>query len=185
VAYDKIAVRDDLRGIHLESGKRIPAEKERGLKVAGIPHGKRDLRVFNPAGAAGLEPATPGFGDRCATNCATPLGCVTSVAGRSRGSCGQGVACGRATGRARAALLGDRGLPGARGGLVGPRGRPGVGNRGRGGRTGALDGRPGTSSLASPIARTALPARRNGRRTSYSPFVANLDESRPGGPCGA
>ena len=28
------------------------------------------------AGVAGLEPATPGFGDRCATNCATPLGCT-------------------------------------------------------------------------------------------------------------
>ena len=28
------------------------------------------------AGATGLEPATYGFGDRCATNCATPLeGC--------------------------------------------------------------------------------------------------------------
>ena len=26
------------------------------------------------AGATGLEPATYGFGDRCATNCATPLG---------------------------------------------------------------------------------------------------------------
>ena len=25
------------------------------------------------AGATGLEPATYGFGDRCATNCATPL----------------------------------------------------------------------------------------------------------------
>ena len=32
-------------------------------------------RPFDPAGATGLEPATPGFGDRCATNCATPLGC--------------------------------------------------------------------------------------------------------------
>ena len=31
-------------------------------------------------GATGLEPATPGFGDRCATNCATPLGCATIVA---------------------------------------------------------------------------------------------------------
>ena len=27
-------------------------------------------------GATGLEPATPGFGDRCATSCATPLGCA-------------------------------------------------------------------------------------------------------------
>jgi hypothetical protein len=34
------------------------------------------LRRFRTAGAAGLEPATPGFGDRCATNCATPLGCA-------------------------------------------------------------------------------------------------------------
>ena len=37
-------------------------------------------RGFRPAGettgATGLEPATPGFGDRCATNCATPLGCA-------------------------------------------------------------------------------------------------------------
>lgn len=32
-----------------------------------------------PAGAAGLEPATPGFGDRCATNCATPLGCGSGL----------------------------------------------------------------------------------------------------------
>src|SRR5262249_34912831 len=31
---------------------------------------------FRAAGATGLEPATPGFGDRCATNCATPLGCA-------------------------------------------------------------------------------------------------------------
>ena len=36
---------------------------------------KRRSSRGNPAGATGLEPATPGFGDRCATNCATPLGC--------------------------------------------------------------------------------------------------------------
>src|SRR4051812_16063618 len=32
-------------------------------------------------GATGLEPATPGFGDRCATNCATPLGCAADCIG--------------------------------------------------------------------------------------------------------
>ena len=36
---------------------------------------RRPPSRVNPAGATGLEPATPGFGDRCATNCATPLGC--------------------------------------------------------------------------------------------------------------
>ncbi len=30
----------------------------------------------NSAGVAGFEPATDGFGDRCATNCATPLSIV-------------------------------------------------------------------------------------------------------------
>ena len=34
------------------------------------------FRSTAPTGATGLEPATPGFGDRCATNCATPLGCA-------------------------------------------------------------------------------------------------------------
>ena len=104
---------------------------------------------------------------------------------RGRAFCGHGVACGRATGRPRTALLGDRGLAGTRRRLVGARGGPRVGDCGRRGRPGALDGGSGPSSLASPIARTALLARRNGRRTSYSAFVANLDESRPGGPCGA
>ena len=37
--------------------------------------GERHCDALDPAGATGLEPATPGFGDRCATNCATPLGC--------------------------------------------------------------------------------------------------------------
>src|SRR5262245_43304328 len=37
-----------------------------------------------PAGATGLEPATCGFGDRCATNCATPLRGATSPATRAR-----------------------------------------------------------------------------------------------------
>lgn len=35
------------------------------------------FRPFRATGATGLEPATPGFGDRCATSCATPLGCET------------------------------------------------------------------------------------------------------------
>ena len=30
----------------------------------------------NATGMAGLEPTTSGFGDRCATNCATSLGCL-------------------------------------------------------------------------------------------------------------
>ena len=38
------------------------------------------------AGAAGLEPATPGFGDRCATSCATPLGCRAIVPASPRRS---------------------------------------------------------------------------------------------------
>ena len=37
-------------------------------------------------GATGLEPATPGFGDRCATNCATPLGCGADCIGGVRSS---------------------------------------------------------------------------------------------------
>src|SRR5699024_9622960 len=32
-----------------------------------------DFGRVNCAGVTGLEPATYGFGDRCATNCATPL----------------------------------------------------------------------------------------------------------------
>ena len=35
--------------------------------------------MLGKTGATGLEPATPGFGDRCATNCATPLGCPRIV----------------------------------------------------------------------------------------------------------
>src|SRR5262249_34945850 len=37
-------------------------------------------------GATGLEPATPGFGDRCATNCATPLGCSADCIGAAAAS---------------------------------------------------------------------------------------------------
>jgi hypothetical protein len=36
---------------------------DRKFRLAGLPE----------AGETGLEPATPGFGDRCTTNCATPL----------------------------------------------------------------------------------------------------------------
>ena len=39
-------------------------------------------------GATGLEPATPGFGDRCATNCATPLGCSAECIGADSGVSG-------------------------------------------------------------------------------------------------
>ena len=37
------------------------------------------LELVYMAGATGLEPATYGFGDRCATNCATPLGHLDSA----------------------------------------------------------------------------------------------------------
>ena len=62
--------------------QRFPADQ--GGNREGAVRGRNPawgagFRVIIPAGAAGLEPATPGFGDRCATNCATPLGCVRSV----------------------------------------------------------------------------------------------------------
>jgi hypothetical protein len=44
-------------------------------RTAKPPH-SRGFLLQDSTGATGLEPATPGFGDRCATNCATPLGCA-------------------------------------------------------------------------------------------------------------
>src|SRR2546421_6564589 len=48
--------------------------------------------LSSAAGATGLEPATCGFGDRCATNCATPL-CVVATPG----TVGQGLVTPRPT----------------------------------------------------------------------------------------
>src|SRR5579859_2731673 len=43
-----------------------------------------DLSRYSDAGATGFEPATCGFGDRCATNCATPLWFAIQLFGTSR-----------------------------------------------------------------------------------------------------
>ena len=75
----------------VESRIRVPILCQSGLSCANLsrpasrPGNEKTPRYagFSLAGAAGLEPATPGFGDRCATNCATPLGCwPRSVSGR-------------------------------------------------------------------------------------------------------
>ena len=53
------------------SVRRVPASSG-GVRVTNRnrrnPASHAGLRLFHPAGAAGLEPATPGFGDRCSTN---------------------------------------------------------------------------------------------------------------------
>ena len=75
----------DHAAVHRPCRSRVPrrgliAEQrmfgvESGVETLLPPRQKRRFSRGNPAGATGLEPATPGFGDRCATNCATPLGC--------------------------------------------------------------------------------------------------------------
>jgi integrase len=58
------------RYIHL-AGVVFREEAERAeARVLGVPIVGTDSEETdrNPAGAAGLEPATPGFGDRCSAN---------------------------------------------------------------------------------------------------------------------
>src|SRR6266542_560657 len=58
----------------LAASPASPASASPGLGVAGPVWPARAGAVrAGGAGATGLEPATCGFGDRCATNCATPL----------------------------------------------------------------------------------------------------------------
>ena len=109
--------------------------------------GNRRVAGTYPAGATGLEPATPGFGDRCATSCATPLGCGRSVPGSCLVAlCGEDAAV-----RARGAVHGDRGVARAPRAVVGPLRRARVGRRVRGGSRRPLDGGSRTTGLAKPI----------------------------------
>src|SRR6266545_2125192 len=58
----------------LAASPASPASASPGLGVAGpVWPARAGAGRAVGAGATGLEPATCGFGDRCATNCATPL----------------------------------------------------------------------------------------------------------------
>jgi hypothetical protein len=66
---------NDVVGIEFADDAERARRPEPSPTCLGQSSGNGAPGRANPAGATGLEPATPGFGDRCATNCATPLGC--------------------------------------------------------------------------------------------------------------